>query len=55
MKNILVAGAGYVGLSMATLLCKYNKVVVYDINEDRIKTIKQKKSPLNDKDIKNVL
>ena len=55
MKNILVAGAGYVGLSMATLLCKYNKVVVYDINEDRIKTLKQKKSPLNDKDIQNVL
>lgn len=55
MNNVLVAGAGYVGLSMATLLCKYNNVTVYDINKERIKLLKSRISPIKDDDIQDVV
>ncbi len=46
--NIAVAGAGYVGLSMALLLSRYNHVTAVDINEERVNLINQRKSPIKD-------
>ena len=50
-----VAGLGYVGLSIAILLSKYYKVNAYDIDSNRINTINQGKSPIEDDKIKKYL
>lgn len=47
-KKIAVAGTGYVGLSLATLLSKDNEVVAYDINQDKVDMINNRKSPIRD-------
>ncbi len=49
--KIAVVGSGYVGMSLSVLLAQYNQVVVYDIDEDRVKLINKKKSTIFDKDI----
>lgn len=46
--KIAVAGTGYVGLSLATLLSKKNEVYAYDINEEKIKLINNRISPIKD-------
>ena len=46
--NITVAGLGYVGLSLACLLSKYNDVVAIDINEHRVAEINNGISPIKD-------
>ena len=46
--KIAVAGTGYVGLSMATLLSQYNKVVAVDIVPDKVEMINNRRSPLQD-------
>ena len=46
--NITVIGAGYVGLSLATLLSTRNHVTIYEINEAKVKLINSKKSPIRD-------
>ena len=46
--NIVVAGTGYVGLSMSTLLSQYNNVIAVDINEERVNMINNKVSPIKD-------
>lgn len=46
--NIAVAGTGYVGLSMATLLSQYNKVVAVDIVPEKVEMINNRRSPLQD-------
>lgn len=55
--NILVFGAGYVGLSNAVLLASKNEVTVVDIDEDKISNLKAGKCPIKDslltKHIKN--
>ena len=55
--NILVFGAGYVGLSNAVMLASKNEVTVVDIDEDKISDLKAGKSPIKDslltKHIKN--
>lgn len=53
--NITVFGIGYVGLSNAIMLAKDNKVIAYDIDEDKVKLINFRKSPLDDKEIINYL
>ncbi|MBK3333205.1 nucleotide sugar dehydrogenase [Persephonella atlantica] len=53
--KIAVAGAGYVGLSNAILLAQHNEVVIKDIDENKVKLINQKKSPIIDKDIEDYL
>ena len=53
--NIAVAGTGYVGLSIATLLAQRNNVIAVDINEEKIKMINEKKSPIVDKEIEKYL
>lgn len=46
--NIAVAGAGYVGLSVAVLLAQHNQVTIVDVIEEKIKLINNKVSPIND-------
>ena len=53
--NICIAGAGYVGLSMATLLCKYNRVCVYEINQNKVNLLNKKECPIKDELIVNVI
>lgn len=55
MKNIVVAGTGYVGLSNAILLSQHNKVIALDINQDKVSLINQKISPIEDKEIQDYL
>jgi UDPglucose 6-dehydrogenase len=53
--NIAVVGTGYVGLSMAVLLAKHNRVVAYDIDADRIALLQTGRSPIEDADISDHL
>ncbi len=46
--KIAVAGTGYVGLSMATLLAQHNKVVAVDIVPEKVEMINNRKSPIQD-------
>ena len=53
--KIAVAGAGYVGLSLAVLLAQKNKVAVVDIVQAKVDAINQRKSPIQDKEIEEYL
>ena len=53
--KIAIAGAGYVGISLALLLSQRNQVVIFDISAERIALLKQKKSPIDDADVKQFL
>ncbi|MDO4189398.1 MAG: nucleotide sugar dehydrogenase [Lachnospiraceae bacterium] len=57
MKNykIAVAGTGYVGMSMATLLAQHNEVWAVDIIQEKVDLINQGKSPIVDKEIEEFL
>lgn len=54
-KNIAVAGTGYVGLSIATLLAQHNQVTAVDIIPEKVKQINNKKSPIQDDYIEKYL
>lgn len=49
--KIAVAGTGYVGLSLATLLSQYNDVVAVDVIEEKVNKINKRISPIQDKEI----
>ena len=53
--KIVVAGTGYVGLSIATLLAQHNQVTAVDIILEKVKLINQKKSPIQDDYIEDYL
>lgn len=53
--KIAVAGTGYVGLSIATLLAQHNYVTAVDIVEEKVKLINQRKSPIKDDYIEKYL
>lgn len=53
--TIAVAGAGYVGLSLAVLLARYNTVYAVDVVEDKVKLINEKKSPIADQELEEYL
>ena len=53
--KIAIAGVGYVGLSLATLLSQYNEVVALDIIKDKVDKINSKISPIEDKYIEKYL
>ena len=46
--KITVAGGGYVGLSLATLLSQKNEVVVLEIHQDKADKISNYESPIRD-------
>lgn len=54
-RNIAVAGTGYVGLSMATLLAQHNHVVAVDIVPERVDKINKKISTIQDDYIEDYL
>ncbi|WP_069789154.1 nucleotide sugar dehydrogenase [Streptococcus pasteurianus] len=53
--NIAVAGTGYVGLSIATLLAQHNSVTAVDIVPEKVELINNKKSPIQDDYIEKYL
>ena len=53
--KITVAGTGYVGLSIATLLAQHHSVMAVDIIEEKVNMINSKKSPIHDKEIEDFL
>lgn len=54
-KKIAVAGTGYVGLSIATLLAQYNEVVAVDIIPEKVQKINNRISPIQDEYIEKYL
>lgn len=54
-KIITVAGTGYVGLSIATLLSQHHKVYAVDIMPEKVELINAKKSPIQDNEIEDFL
>ena len=53
--TIAVAGTGYVGLSIATLLSQHHKVYAVDIIPEKVELINQRKSPIQDDYIEKYL
>lgn len=53
--KIAVAGTGYVGLSIATLLSQHHKVTAVDIVPEKVELINRKKSPIQDEYIEKYL
>ncbi len=54
-RKIAVAGTGYVGLSIATLLAQHNHVMAVDIIPEKVELINNKKSPIQDEYIEKYL
>ena len=54
-KKVAVAGTGYVGLSIATLLAQHNHVTAVDIVPEKVELINNKKSPIQDEYIEKYL
>jgi UDPglucose 6-dehydrogenase len=54
-KKIAVAGTGYVGLSIATLLAQHNHVTAVDIIPEKVELINNRKSPIQDEYIEKYL
>ncbi len=55
MNKIAVAGTGYVGLSLATLLAQHNDVTAVDIVPERVDMVNNRKSPIQDDYIEDYL
>ena len=53
--KIAVAGTGYVGLSIATLLSQHHKVMAVDIVPEKVELINSKKSPIQEEYIEKYL
>ena len=53
--KIAVAGTGYVGLSLAVLLSRYNDVIAVDLIEEKVEKINKKISPIKDEYIEKYL
>ena len=53
--KIAIAGTGYVGLSLATLLAQYHDVIAVDIVPEKIENINSGKSPIQDEYIQKYL
>ena len=55
MKNIAVAGTGYVGLSIATLLSQHHRVMAVDVIPEKVEKINNRVSPIQDDYIEKYL
>ncbi len=53
--NVAVAGTGYVGLSIATLLSRHHHVMAVDVIPEKVEKINQRKSPIQDEYIEKYL
>lgn len=53
--KIAVAGTGYVGLSIATLLAQHHEVMAVDIIEEKVNMINERRSPIQDDEIEDFL
>ncbi len=53
--NIAIAGTGYVGLSIATLLAQHNHVTAVDVVAEKVDLINNRKSPIQDEYIEKYL
>ena len=53
--KIAVAGTGYVGMSIATLLAQHHQVTAVDVIPEKVKLINQRKSPIKDEYIEKYL
>ena len=53
--KIAVAGTGYVGLSIATLLSQHHEVIAVDIVPEKVELINNRKSPIQDEYIEKYL
>ena len=53
--KIAVAGTGYVGLSIATLLSQHHQVVAVDVVPEKVELINKRKSPIQDDYIEKYL
>lgn len=53
--KIAVAGTGYVGMSIATLLAQHHEVVAVDVVPEKVEKINQKISPIQDDYIEQYL
>ena len=53
--NITVAGTGYVGMSIATLLAQHNEVTAVDVVAERVDMVNNRKSPIQDDYIEEYL
>lgn len=54
-RRIAVAGTGYVGLSLAVLLAQHNRVTAVDIIPEKVESVNNKKSPIQDEYIEKYL
>ena len=53
--KIAVAGTGYVGLSLATLLSQNNEVTALDVIPEKVEKINNRISPIKDKEIEELI
>lgn len=53
--KIAVAGTGYVGLSIATLLAQHHQVTAVDVIPEKVELINRCKSPIQDEYIRSIL
>ena len=53
--NITIAGTGYVGLSLATLLSQHNHVTAVDVVPEKVELINSRRSPIQDEYIEKYI